>query len=206
MKYSKMLACGIVTFLMIAAMATFVSGQASNSVSGYIRDSSDNSPISGAEVHAENTMDSSDYYASSDGSGYYSINLPPGDYHVTVTHNDYQQWETDFTMGPYPESRDIQLDPKNYGGGDIGGDSEDGGFEMPFGDIDEDSIMTIVMILVSLVVVFFICLITITIALIVISSRLGKIRKELIALNEGQKPKVQAPPQYQQVPPPPPAE
>jgi hypothetical protein len=215
MKYSKMLALGIVVFMLMATMATFAYGQSvsipeqtGNTVSGYVRSSSNNSPISGAQIQIESNDNPSNYHTSSDGSGYYSIDLPPGDYHVTVTCDDYHQWETDFTMGMNPETRDIFLDPESSGGSiDNGGD--DSGFEMPFGDMDEDFMATMMTILVSLVVTFFICLITITIALIVISSRLGKIRKELIALNESQKPKVQAAPaqpQYQQMPPPPPTE
>ena len=196
--------------VMAALCASSVFAQSTANVSGHVYDESNHAPVSGADIYVENTETSEGYHFTTGDNGYFNSNLPLGDYRVMVTADDYFDWSQDFSIeDTTPQTNNIYLTPENWPGHEnpgenTGGDNEDGGFDMPFGDIDEDSIMTLMIIMVALVVTFFICLITITVALMVISSRLGKIRKELIALNESQKPKVQAPPpMYQQAPPPP---
>lgn len=209
----------IVCCVMATLCASSAFAQVTVNVSGHVYDESNNAPISGADIHVQNTDTSEEYHFITGENGYYSSNLPFGDYSVSVTEDDYQEWSQYFSIADTsPQVHDIYLTPVNdYTPGGLDDDSdsysdddssstddESEGIDMPFGDMDEDSIETIMIVLISLVVIFFICLVTITIALMVISVRLGKIRKELVALNEAQKPKVQAAPQYQQPPPPPP--
>ncbi len=208
MNGKRIIVVSAVFCLMVAVCASLAFAQQTATVSGHVFNEDNEQPVPGANIVIESLDSSQNYYANTDGSGYYSVNLPAGEYHVTVNANNYQQWETNFYMGLSPQNYDIPLNPTggyydNYDDDPSDGSGDFEGFEMPFGDMDEEFITTMLTILVSLIVIFFICLVTITVALIIISSRLGKIRKELIALNESQKPKVQGSPVYQQQQPPP---
>ncbi|MFO7619428.1 MAG: carboxypeptidase-like regulatory domain-containing protein [Thermoplasmata archaeon] len=196
--------------MMAALCASSVFAQTTANVSGHVYDESNHAPVSGADIYVKNTDTSEDYHFTTGDNGYFNSNLPLGNYHVEVTADDYFDWSQDFSIeDTTPQTNNIYLTPENWPGHEnpgenTGGDNEDGGFDMPFGDMDEEFITTMLTLLISLVVIFFICLITITIALVAMFVRLGKIRKELAALNEAQKPRAQAPPvQYQQPPPPP---
>lgn len=192
-----------------AVPAGMAQGQTATA-SGHIYNESNSQPVSGANVMAT-SMDTSQVYSDvTDGSGYYSINLPPGNYRVTVDAGGFEHWEeTNFLMGIDPAYNDIYLSPE---GGGSGGDDYDGGddsSDSPFGDLDEEMLETMVKVLIALVVIFFICLITMTTALVMMSVRLGKIRKELKAVNETLEEMVpdETPvPQAYQQPPEPPAQ
>ena len=210
MKGKRIIMVSAVFCLMIAVCASLAFAQQTATVSGHVLNEDNEQPVSNANIVIESLDNPQEYYTNTDGGGYYTVDLPAGEYHVTVNANNYQQWETDFSMSPYPQTNDIYLNPisDSYDNNDddYGGTGDSEGFEMPFSDLDEEFLTTMLTIIVSLIVIFFVCLVTITIALVAMFVRLGKIRKELTALNENQKPKAQVQPVYQQQPPPPPTQ
>ncbi len=186
MNFKYIITIIIISCALAAMPASIAQGQAMATASGHIYNESNSQPVSGANIVAT-SMDTSQVYSDvTDGSGYYSINLPPGNYRVTVDAGGFEHWEeTNFLMGIDPAYNDIYLSPEGGGsGGDDYDDGDDDGSDSPFGDLDEDMLETMVKVLVALVVIFFICLITMTVALVMMSVRLGKIRKELKAMNE----------------------
>lgn len=211
----RKIASGLLVAIMIAALVaglTVTAQPSGYTVDGYVRDSSSNEVLSDVQVRLTgNGMDQS---RNTDNGGYYQFqDVPSGSYSLQFSAGDFNSKGVSVTVTNTDVTQNVQLNPTS-GSGNGGGSGSDS----PFGNFDTGMLETMVYVGLILMVVFFVCLITITIALCAMFVRMGKVRKELTEINENleelrekptpqnvMQPQMHMPPQqWVQQPPPPP--
>jgi hypothetical protein len=184
---------------------------------GYTRESGIHAPISNAYVLLLESSIQIDY-AYTDGTAYFEFEAPDGNYELDITADGYETENEPITVSgsdvdvdifldlidPYSGSGGVSgyTDGGDNGNGDGDGNESDGDFD-PFGElgVDIEGYMTLCL---SMIILLIVCFLLMTIGILAILVRLGKIKKGIIKLNDGQEQmaaRVQQPVVQQQVPP-----
>lgn len=217
--FSKLFVIGLV-LAVVVNISILAAGQEGTrqmmyNISGNVFDQENSDPIDGASVEIINQNTQESWFVGTDGSGHYSMSVEPGSYRILVDTYGYnpddkyvEVVDWDVNVDDFMLNSDGSTNGGSNGDGGDNGDGED--FDL-FGD---DGFGQIFMYGIILVITFLVLLMITAFGTIAMVMRLGKIKKELIKMNEkieekhSQRPAApaQSPPVEQDYPPEPPAE